>query len=131
MNTPVPSQAELHVPAGWTLDCQGKQDYDGNIVTISTRYWPRGGGFSTYDNETGEWRGNEHRPDLWPSAHAALHLKYRKAEGYDDYVILVEAEFEGETETEVKAQVERWVKSQYDKVAALMYLLFNQTLRAE
>ena len=32
--------------AMWTDDCQGKKDYDGNMVSISTRYWPgpSGGG---------------------------------------------------------------------------------------
>ena len=24
----------------WTQDCMGKQDYDGPIVHVSTRYWP-------------------------------------------------------------------------------------------
>jgi hypothetical protein len=32
----------------WRNDCQGKKDYDGRIVHVSSRYWPRGGGYFTF-----------------------------------------------------------------------------------
>ena len=38
---------KLKVSARWTNDCSGKKDFDGRIVDLSTRYWPRGGGFYT------------------------------------------------------------------------------------
>ena len=38
-------EPRLLLSAKWTNDCQGKKDYDGPILEVSTRYWPRGGGF--------------------------------------------------------------------------------------
>lgn len=38
----------MKIDAKWTPDCQGKKDYDGQILSISTRYWPSGGGFATF-----------------------------------------------------------------------------------
>lgn len=54
------------VPATWEDDCQGKKDYDAELVSLSTRYWPRGGGFSAIID--GKWEHNEDRPDIKPSA---------------------------------------------------------------
>lgn len=36
------------INARWTDDCQGKKDFDGTIIDISSRYWPRGGGFGLF-----------------------------------------------------------------------------------
>jgi hypothetical protein len=30
----------IEFKAEWTSDCCGKQDYDINIIRVSTRYWP-------------------------------------------------------------------------------------------
>jgi len=50
----------------WTNDCQGKKDFDGPIVTLSSRYWPSGGGFSMLDTGTG-WPANGYRArSEWP-----------------------------------------------------------------
>lgn len=31
---------EIEFETEWTSDCQGKQDFDFNVLTVSTRYWP-------------------------------------------------------------------------------------------
>lgn len=94
----------------WTNDCQGKKDYDGELVYVSTRYWPRGGGFHILD-EKGFRPSIETRPDLRPSAHSSIMLN--TTEDYDDQPILAERDFEGDTEEEVKAAVEAWVAEQF------------------
>lgn len=86
----------------WTPDCQGKWDYDGPLVHVSTRYWPRGGGFSLYKD--GEFVTN-YDQGIKPSATSTVYL------GED--MVLAEQDFEGETEAEVKLAVELWVSLQY------------------
>lgn len=46
-------RAEYHPE--WKPDCQGKWNYDCDLVSLSCRYWPRGGGFHTLDTSTGAW----------------------------------------------------------------------------
>ena len=115
------------IAAKWTPDCSGKQDFDGRIISISTRYYPRGGGFMlmnrTEDGVTIE--ENEDRPEIKPSASAAIHLDFFKFydgedEPDDDYIELVNADFEADTEEEVKAQVERWAQEQFEVIALAM-----------
>lgn len=88
----------------WTPDCQGKWDFDGPVISVSTRLWPRGGGYSMFTPGAG-WEENADRPDVRPSAHCSIVLN--KLEG--DYETLVEAHFGADTEQAVKAQVEAWV----------------------
>ena len=45
----------MNVPAKWTDDCQGKKDYDGKILCLSTRYWPRGGGVTVHAPSEGRF----------------------------------------------------------------------------
>lgn len=97
--------------AEWTLDCNGKQDYDANLVTLSSRYWPRGGGFFTFDTSTGILGEDRDRPENKPCASSTI---YVLDEQY------AHADFEGETEEEVKAQVEAWAAAQVESVKAAM-----------
>jgi hypothetical protein len=91
-------------PAQWTNDCQGKKDFDGELVTLSTRYWP--GSYSR---------------DGQPSARASIHLQ-----GADDeYVELRSEEFSAPTEAEVKEQVERWAKFQWKRLVRVMVAEFG------
>lgn len=101
----------MRLEAEWTPDCQGKQDYDADLVQLSTRYWPRGGGFHILDTGTRVWAGNEARSEIKPSAHATIYLQDEK---------LAEANFEGATEAEVKAQVEAWAQQQFDQIASAL-----------
>lgn len=113
----------------WTDDCQGKKDYDPSIVSISTRYWPRGGGFLLFNSHTGEFQENDARPDIRPSATSSLVIDYRQGEGEDAYVDhldLAVAEFEADTEEEVKAQVEAWAQLQMDRAVAVLWKEFGE-----
>jgi hypothetical protein len=90
----------------WTDDCQGKKDFDGDIVLLSTRYWPRGGGYSAMDS-TGNWQHNKDRPHIRPSARSAI------------TVLGVEVAFfevEADTEGMVKERVEAWARIQIERI---------------
>lgn len=113
---------DFKIDAQWTDDCQGKKDYDGEIVGISTRYWPRGGGFSVFDRDSPAlgMQGNEARPAIKPSAKSSLVIRH----GVGDYLDLASMEFTAETEEEVKAAVEEWAQLQMDKVVQALRALF-------
>jgi hypothetical protein len=125
--TAPPETTELRIPATWTDDCQGKKDFDGQLVSLSTRYWPRGGGFwMLYRDASGVVDlGTNSRTDIKPSATAAIHLDYFDADGDPDYRTLAVEKFECETETDVKAQVEAWATKQYARVVAAMLREFE------
>lgn len=97
----------------WTPDCQGKWDYDSDLVWLSSRYWPRGGGFHMITPD-GKWEGNEARPEICPSAASSIHIGAHDGENIE----LITANFEGDTEAEVKAQVETWAKAMIARVEA-------------
>ena len=105
----------------WTNDCQGKKDYDGRLISVSTRYWPRGGGFHILDAGSSELRLSDDA-SIKPSAHAAIHLNFGEPDqyGYGDYRELADATFKAETEAEVKALVEQWVQEKFEKVIRLL-----------
>ena len=100
--------------AKWTPDCQGKWDYDGRLISISCRYWPRGGGSMVFAN------GQEQLLDrlIKPSATASILLNHSEPDecGYGESRELATADFEAETEAEVKTQVEAWVACQFQGV---------------
>jgi hypothetical protein len=83
----------LKVPAKWTDDCQGKKDYDGDIVSISTRYWPEGGGFSVLHPDR-TWTNG--LPGIKPSAKSELILRHA-GEGLNNRTVLAAKEFEADT----------------------------------
>lgn len=106
--------------AKWTPDCQGKQDYDGRLISISTRYWPQGGGFYVLTPRRVE--GNEARPEIRPSATASILLNYGKPDefGFGEYITLAERGFEADTEADTKALVEAWVTEQFASISRLV-----------
>lgn len=120
----------MKLAAEWTNDCQGKKDYDGEILSISTRYWPRGGGFWVMNNE-GPGRvsiqENDARPEIKPSAHSSLIVRH---DG-DNYSTLAEAEFEADTEGEVKAAVEAWAQVMMDKAVEALSNAFGGLKRKD
>lgn len=105
------------VPAEWTDDCQGKKDYDGDLVRLSTRYWPRGGGFDIFSRESGWSNGS---PDIKPSATSEIFIC---TAGID--LTLAKKEFEAETEAEVKSQVEEWADRQYQRIVRALEVEFG------
>jgi len=100
----------MELQAKWTPDCQGKQDYDADLVRLSTRYWPRGGGYAEMTAD-GRWLENGDRPNTPPRATATIYLQDEP---------LTTASFEGDTEAEVKAKVEAWAREQFAKVVSVM-----------
>jgi len=114
----------------WTDGCQGKKDYDGRVLGISTQYYPRGGGHFTLDpNGSQKLQGNETRPEIKPSANASFVLRKMCVDddgveypddGYGDSVDIVSCDFEGETEQDVKSQVEEWVQKVYTDMIDLL-----------
>lgn len=93
----------MKLNAEWTDDCQGKKDYDGDILAISTRYWP----------------GNR-QANGFVSAKSSLIIRH----GKDDYAILTSKEFEAGTFEELAPQVELWAQEQMDKAVAVLKAAF-------
>jgi hypothetical protein len=106
--------------AEWEDDCQGKKDFDCEIIGLSTRYWPRGGGFHVLAG--GKFEGNEARPEIKPSAKAHIQI--------DGHSVL-EKEFEGETFEDVAAQVEAWGKNQHAKIVAAVCAALGVEAKAD
>ena len=114
---------DLKPYAMWTNDCQGKQDYDGGLLSISTRYYPGpgGGGFMMFNSATGEMSTKPYGKT--PSAHSSIILRIGPREEHDgggDYLVWRDADFEAATEAEVKGLVETWVTAQMADVVALL-----------
>jgi hypothetical protein len=103
----------------WKVDCQGKQDFDAKVVCLFTRFYPQGGGFSILRADR-TWEENGDRPEVKPSATCCLVL--------GDGDTLIEREFEGETEEEVKAQAEAWAAAQITRVRAAMVREFMPSM---
>lgn len=120
------------INAIWTNDCQGKQDFDGPILVISTRYWPRGGGFTTVNVEgpgVATFEENADRPHIRPSATSSIAIVSRDDPDdpdldNPDHETLARKSFEGETEEDVKRQVEAWAAVQFETVAEILRAAF-------
>lgn len=84
--------------ARWTPDVGGKQDYDGPLLDISTRYWPA-------------WKSQSGLPS------AVASVLVRHSEGYTTWR---EQEFEADTEAQVKVLVEAWAAEQFADVLRLL-----------
>lgn len=85
--------------AQWMPDCQGKQDFDGPLISVSTRYWP----------------------DF--TAHSSIILRLgpkQPNDGGGDYLVWRDRKFSGDTEAEVKSQVEAWAKMQMEDIVGLL-----------
>ncbi len=102
------------IAAYWTPDCQGKQDFDGPIIEINTRYWPESW-IDEFDTIEG-WVKVKSKP----SAHSEIILRDRE-EDHDKTII--DGYFVAETEDEVKKQVEDWANKQHRKMVDLMNIL--------
>ena len=100
MNNELLELNSFTVDADWTDDCQGKKDYDGDIIVLTTRYWPI------------RYMGTKHS--------ATAKIAIRSKNFNTNYTSLVRAEFEGDTEEEVKTAVEKWAEQKYQEVIAIL-----------
>jgi hypothetical protein len=121
----MPVSDNLKLYARWTDDCQGKKDYDGPIISISTRYWPRGGGFHLFNSDHPQdgFQGNETRPEVKPSATCSLVIRHGEREdggGGGDWIKLISKEFEGDTFESIKLEVEAFAQAQMDRVVEIL-----------
>jgi len=107
----------MRLEAKWKNDCQGKQDYDAELVSLSSRYYPRGGGFHEYDPATGEWIGNESRQEIEPGAICSIYIQEEE---------ILTKQFKGETEGEVKLKVELWAQDQFNRITKLLKTGLNE-----
>ncbi len=103
---PIPTLADLiqtlQVAAKWTPDCQGKQDYDGEFIAISCRYYP-----PSYNPVCNE-----------PSCNVTIGIRLPDT----DVVPLAKTELYRPTESELKAAVEQWVSNETKRMlTALMH----------
>jgi hypothetical protein len=114
------------IPAQWTDDCQGKKDFDGHLVSISSRYWPRGGSAVIFQGSTFVSDGSDpaRQKRIPPSAKSSIVIRVGP-EQYEDTIDLIDAEFTAETEEEVKQQVEAWAAIQYARVIAALQAAFG------
>lgn len=103
----------MQLQINWTDDCQGKKDYDGNLVAVSTRYWP---GTLTVFNTAEAEKGLHGIAGGNPSATCTIRLSdgypYQNGETTD----LISATFEEKTFEEVAKKVEDWAQKQADRV---------------
>lgn len=90
----------------WTDDCSGKKDYDGDIVAVSTRYWPK-----------------RYQDNGKVSATSSIMLSDGCPDHNGETEDLISKDFEGDTFAEVAIQVQGWVQEQMDRV--------EKALRAE
>lgn len=111
------------VGAEWTPDCCGKQDFDAALLSLSCRYYPRGGGIMNV-TRTGNVFDFQTNSDttIRPSAICAIVWGGGTLE-------LTTQEFEADTEEEVKALVEAWAAQQVQMFRGLVS--FPQLSKAE
>lgn len=112
---------ELEPCAMWSNDCQGKKDFDGRLLSISTRYWPASPSApNEFNTATGKWTTAPYGAK--PSAAASIVINHGAPDqyGFGDYATLCEQKFEADTEQEVKALVEAWVKAECNRILHLV-----------
>ena len=110
----IPDSA-MTLDARWTDDCGGKKDYDGDILSVSSRYWPGGVGLQVYGGSDAE---KEEIAGIKPGATSLLVINSKEGLGQD--AVLVENSFEGDTFEDIRSQVEKWAQEQMDRAVAAL-----------
>ncbi len=102
----------------WTPDCQGKEDFDGAVVFLSTRIYPRGGSAHVWNIQDGEVKSftDQHSPER----------QEIKPSGYANIVVFGvrhEREFEAETTEQLKKDIEAWYSQYIERAQKLLRTL--------
>ncbi len=108
--------SKLQHLARWTDDCQGKKDFDGPCVVISSRYWP--GHWTIFDSNHPE-KGLHDVAVGGPSATSSLEIRHGDPED-QRRVTLASQDFNGPSEADVKAQVEAWAEEQFQRMVKIL-----------
>lgn len=108
----------LKLDAQWTDDCCGKKDFDGDILSISTRYWPAGGGYMVLMNGPDGKIFTESAAIDKSLPHAKSELILRHAKG--EAIVLTEIDIEGSSFEEVAQKVEVWAKAEFEKLVRML-----------
>jgi hypothetical protein len=116
----------LKLDANWTDDCQGKKDYDGPILWLSTRYWPPDGGMLIFN--TNEPEKLLHPPEMpegglpgYPCARSSLVIRGFDYDSNGRGIELADSGYiYGESFEEIAAKVEAWAQEQMDKAVAAL-----------
>lgn len=124
MVKPFKEDTALKLNISWTDDCCGKKDYDGDIVAVSTRYWPRGGSAMVLDTSDGQGL-RKFDDGSKPSATSHIMLSNGYPHHNDETEYLISRDFEGETFEDVAAQVEAWAQEQMDRVTKALKAEFS------
>jgi hypothetical protein len=103
--------------AEWKPDCCGKQSCDNEVACVDLRFYPRGGGFFTLSEGSNELKGGETRQHIPPSATGVVWLGEER---------IIEAEFDAETEAEVKSLAEAWAKEHLQRVVKAVKAEFEK-----
>lgn len=114
----------MKLEARWTDDCQGKKDYDGRILSISSRYWPPRGGYSII-NRGPDGTTIEDGPG--PGYHSATSSLCIWDEESEDgcHLDLATADYKGQTLEEVQGKVEAWAQEQMNKAVGALRVAFK------
>jgi len=119
----IPEYQESKLKAYWTTDCQGKKDYDTDILSFSCRMYP-----PRYGNH---------------KFHAICELTLRNGQGSGffeemknerreficgNYFDLLKADFEGDTEQECKQKVEEWCNRVYNQTIRILTTLTSKLI---
>lgn len=118
------SKKELRLAASWCDDCQGKKDYDSDILVISSRYWPGakdGQASMRIKHATGVAVIGGAYGDK-ASATSELIINHGDDEGA---YVLASKDFSHEDGAVVRAEVEQWAQEQMDKVVEILKETFN------
>ena len=108
----------MKTTAKWTDDCCGKKDFDGEMLTVSSRYWPKGGSGMMFDTSN-PTEGLRSYDDGSPcSANSKILFHYTKENGDQDYVVVAETGdyVTGASLEEVQAKIETWVQKTTDRI---------------
>lgn len=106
--------------AEWTNDCCGKKDYDGKIVVVSTRYWPKGGSTMVFDSGHPELGLRAYDDGSPASAHSSILLV-----GSGEELVLTEVQKTGAGFNEVSLAVEEWVQEQMNRIESALRMEFQ------
>lgn len=90
-----PPVAFLGMPTSWTPDCQGKQDFDFEILTASCRYYP-----------------SNYRADGRVSTFISICFGGEP---------MIGTRFVGDTESEVKANSEAWLRNVINQISIAIH----------